>query len=159
VGFGDAGNIPTTSNGKMVAVVCMVWSLVILALPVGVIGGTFSRVWHEFAENKSLEIASLRREMVFVASAVQRMQPHKVSCLVRLEVWGDDGSDESCMPQNAEGFMGEAKLGMELSQDWRAQYASKSMHLIPRICNHELDAYSRRCLGAKFQTQVESQPP
>jgi hypothetical protein len=38
---------------------------------------------------------------------------------------------------------------------WRAQYASKSKHLISWICNHKLDAYTIRCLGATFQTQAE----
>ena len=32
-----------------------VWSLVILALPVGVIGGTFTVCWHDFAKNKIKE--------------------------------------------------------------------------------------------------------
>jgi len=117
VGFGERGNIPSTANGKVVATICMVWSLVILALPVGVVGGTFNQVWHQFTANKQTEGAAIRREMVFVASAVQRMQPHKVSCLVYLEVWGDDGADESCMPMNPDGFMGMAKLSLELVQD------------------------------------------
>merc|ERR1719197_362397 len=59
VGYGD--EFPTTSNGYIVATVCMVWSLVILALPVGVIGGTFTQVWDDFAKNKKIEAEVLRR--------------------------------------------------------------------------------------------------
>jgi hypothetical protein len=114
VGYGD--NYPTTANGYLVATICMVWSLVILALPVGVIGGTFMQVWNDFAKNKLIVAEALRQEMMHVASAVQNLEPATVSRLVLLEVWADDGCEAS-MPKNPEGFMGEAKLELELSQD------------------------------------------
>jgi hypothetical protein len=114
VGYGD--HYPTTSNGYIVAVVCMVWSLVILALPVGVIGGTFTQVWDQFAKNKISEAATLRREMKYVAHAYQRIEPAVVSRLLLLQVWNEDGQYES-MPASPEDFMGEVKLELELPPD------------------------------------------
>merc|ERR1719181_2118207 len=95
----------------------MIWGLVILALPVGVIGGTFTQVWHDFAQSKKNEAEELRKEMVYVASAVQRVQPQIVSHLVLIQVWDEDGSDPNRLPNNPESFMGEVKLQLELPQD------------------------------------------
>lgn len=142
VGFGEARNVPTTPNGKLVAAVCMVWSLVILALPVGVIGGTFHEVWHEFARVKSTESAALRREMVHVVAAVQKMQPQKVSRLVLLQVWTDDGADESSMPMNPDGFAGEVKMELELPKD---EHYSKEVRLQlssdDGVCKRKVSGY------------------
>jgi len=114
VGYGD--QYPTTSNGYIVAVVCMVWSLVILALPVGVIGGTFLQVWEDFNKTKKTEAEMLRREMVYVSRAIQRIEPAKVSRLVLLEVWNDDGTCQ-LLPNSPEDFMGEVKVELELPRD------------------------------------------
>jgi hypothetical protein len=114
VGYGDT--YPTTSNGYIVAVVCMVWSLVILALPVGVIGGTFLQVWDDFTKTKKTEAEMLRREMVYVSRAIQRIEPAKVSRLVLLEVWNDDGTCE-LLPNSPEDFMGEVRVELELPRN------------------------------------------
>lgn len=124
VGYGD--HYPTTANGYVVAVVCMVWSLVILALPVGVIGGTFTQVWEEFNRKKKSDAEMLRREMVYVAHAIQRIQPSKVSRLLLLEVWNDDGQDVP-MPASPDDFMGEVKLELELPDD--AQINGRELRL------------------------------
>jgi hypothetical protein len=115
VGYGD--EYPTSPLGKFVAAICMMWGLVILALPVGVIGGTFTQVWHDFAHLKKVEAEQLRAEMVYVASAVQRVQPQIVSHLVLIQIWDEDGSDPTRLPNNPESFMGEVKLQLELPQD------------------------------------------
>lgn len=114
VGYGD--HYPTTPNGKIVAVVCMVWSLVILALPVGVLGATFTQVWDGFAKNRKIEAAVLRREMVSVAHAIQRIEPVKASRILLLQVWNDDGQTEA-MPACPEDFMGEVKIELDLPPD------------------------------------------
>ena len=44
-------------------------------------------------------------------------------------------------------LLGQGKCCLD---DWRAQYASKSKHLISWSCNQKLDAYRIRCLGANF---------
>jgi len=132
VGYGD--HFPTTSNGYIVAVVCMVWSLVILALPVGVIGGTFTQVWADFAINKKNQAEILRREMVYVAHAIQRIQPAKVSRLLMLEVWNDDGKHEQ-MPASPEDFMGEVKIELELWPDFEVKSKEMRLRLRP---NHQV---------------------
>merc|ERR1740121_2439198 len=54
VGYGD-NHTPTTPAGKVVAGISMVWSLCVLALPIGVIGSNFSQVWKEYDEEKKEE--------------------------------------------------------------------------------------------------------
>jgi voltage-gated potassium channel len=44
VGYGDTFT-PRTPPGKAVAALTMVWSVCVLALPIGVIGGNFIQVW------------------------------------------------------------------------------------------------------------------
>jgi len=48
VGYGDEGNTATTPLGKIIGGATMIFSLVILALPVGVIGGPFRSVWDDY---------------------------------------------------------------------------------------------------------------
>lgn len=132
VGYGD--HYPTTSNGYIVAVVCMVWSLVILALPVGVIGGTFLQVWEEFAKNKKKDRDELRQEMVYVAHAIQRIEPSRVSRLFLLEVWNDSGDGEhNAMPASPEDFMGEVKLELELPMDQQVRGKELRLRLQPNL--------------------------
>jgi len=134
VGYGD--NYPTTSAGKTVAMVCMVWSLVILALPVGVIGGTFTQVWDEFAKQKVRDAENLRREMFYVANAMQKIEPSRVSKSMLLQVWNDDGSSKSecdaVMPASPEDFMGEVKLDLTLPMD-RSVIKTQKLWLQPNL--------------------------
>jgi len=130
VGYGD--HYPTTSNGYIVAVVCMVWSLVILALPVGVIGGTFTQVWDEFARNKKTQAEALRKEMVYVAHAIQKIEPAKVSRLLLLQIWNDDGQYEA-MPASPEDFMGEVKIELELPPDTEIRGKEMRLRLNPNF--------------------------
>merc|ERR1719223_304560 len=51
VGYGDYYS-PTTVAGKFVAGISMVWSLCVLALPIGVIGGNFAMVWEDYDKEK-----------------------------------------------------------------------------------------------------------
>eukprot|EP00747_Dinoflagellata_sp_TGD_P184158 gnl/TRDRNA2_/TRDRNA2_39549_c0_seq1.p1 gnl/TRDRNA2_/TRDRNA2_39549_c0~~gnl/TRDRNA2_/TRDRNA2_39549_c0_seq1.p1 ORF type:complete len:839 (+),score=127.51 gnl/TRDRNA2_/TRDRNA2_39549_c0_seq1:46-2517(+) len=118
VGYGD--NFPVTTYGYVVAVVCMVWSLVILALPVGVIGGTFTQVWDSFAQEKKVLAQEMRREMRFVTSAIQSIDPAKVSKLMLVEIWNDTSDPQNTCLSTKAGpaeFMGEAKFELELESD------------------------------------------
>lgn len=116
VGYGDMEHYPTSPNGKIVAAICMIWSIVILALPVGLMGGTFIHIWHDFDKQKRRDAEKLRREMMYVASALERIEPAKVSRVVLLEVWAYGAGDLLSMPTNPEGFMGEAKIELEITQ-------------------------------------------
>jgi len=51
VGYGDM--VPNTWAGKLVAAICMVSSIVIMALPISVIGANFSRAWMDKKEQTS----------------------------------------------------------------------------------------------------------
>jgi len=141
VGYGD--HYPTTSNGYIVAVVCMVWSLVILALPVGVIGGTFLQVWEDFAKNKKKDREELRREMVYVAHAIQRIEPAKVSRLLLLEVWNDDNCQNASMPASPEDFMGEVKIELDIPPDKEIRGREMRLKLHPNlsVVKREISGY------------------
>jgi len=113
VGYGD--QFPTTSTGYMVAVLTMVFSLVILALPVGVIGGTFSQVWDELKIQRKLEEDALRQEMKFITKAIQKLDPTRMSTMMLIEVWNDQlGSEGITARPSASKFMGEAKFKLDL---------------------------------------------
>lgn len=87
VGYGD--QYPTTVVGYLVAVGTMIFSLVILALPVGVIGGTFSQVWDEFLQEKNSAALARKKEMEEITSAMQLIDPCMMSRLIMVEVWND----------------------------------------------------------------------
>jgi len=118
VGYGD--HYPTTGLGKVVATGTMVFSFVILALPVGVIGGNFSNVWENYDKEKIREEKTFKEEQLFVTTQMQWLAPEKLSKMMLIEVW-----DDTCMlttePQDdrpsAHCFMGEAKCSLSLPVD------------------------------------------
>merc|ERR1712207_48532 len=85
VGYGDM--FPTTSSGYFVGSLTMVFSLVIMALPVGVIGGTFTKVWDDFEEEKQRQADALKREKSYMTLARQRINPAALTKVVLVEVW------------------------------------------------------------------------
>lgn len=125
VGYGDV--YPTTTLGYIVSVATMVFALVILSLPVGVVGGTFSNVWKAFDEEKKSEEEAKRREIAYITSAMQKIDPTTMSNLLFIEVWNErfpppqsKGCLEQCglrrqdlYPHPAE-FMGQVRLELEL---------------------------------------------
>jgi len=125
VGYGDENNYPKTAWGYTIAVLTMVFSLVMLALPVGVIGGTFSQVWSEFDAEKKREAEMVRQETFFVTQSMQRLDPDQMCRMMLIEVW-DDSSMKIAEPRGKAQrkacghraapfhFMGEAKLELEL---------------------------------------------
>lgn len=97
----------------------MLFSFVILALPVGVIAGTFGSVWDANEQEKKAQGAHLKTEVEFVAYEIARLDPRGLLNLLLIEVWDDrhgvpicDGSE----PQKAS-FMGEAKVFLDLKAD------------------------------------------
>lgn len=122
VGYGDANNYPRTAWGFLVTTLTMVFSLVMLALPVGVIGGTFSQVWSEFDEEKQREAEMVRQELFFVTTSLQRLDPEQMCRMMLIEVWDDHsnfgeaarGVREAKVRSSPFRFMGEAKLELEL---------------------------------------------
>jgi len=124
VGYGD--QYPTTTQGYLVAVATLVFSLVILALPVGVIGGTFSQVWAEFDDEKQRQALARKLDLQSMSAARQMIDPYAMSNLLLIQVWNErlpsqDGHEAFSFPPEgvdsrpdpAE-FLGEVKLELEL---------------------------------------------
>merc|ERR1719199_418281 len=92
----------------------MVFSLVIAALPVGVIGGNFTQAWFDYDQEKQREAAQTDKDRMFITSAIQRIDPHEMSRLVYVEVWNErlpdeDGRGKSTRPDVAE-FLGQVHI-------------------------------------------------
>eukprot|EP00929_Paragymnodinium_shiwhaense_P112579 TRINITY_DN80827_c0_g1_i1.p1 TRINITY_DN80827_c0_g1~~TRINITY_DN80827_c0_g1_i1.p1 ORF type:complete len:732 (-),score=142.73 TRINITY_DN80827_c0_g1_i1:57-2252(-) len=130
VGYGDY--YPTTSVGYVIAVATMVMSIVILALPVGVIGGNFQQKWEHYEEEAKTLVVSQAKEIEAITSAIQTIDPFSMSSLMLIEVWNDrfpqdakktwSGPDVDPViaaarrvPLDAE-FMGQCVIPLELSQ-------------------------------------------
>eukprot|EP00929_Paragymnodinium_shiwhaense_P007996 TRINITY_DN111918_c0_g1_i1.p1 TRINITY_DN111918_c0_g1~~TRINITY_DN111918_c0_g1_i1.p1 ORF type:complete len:733 (-),score=115.06 TRINITY_DN111918_c0_g1_i1:143-2341(-) len=125
VGYGDV--VPTTSLGYAIAVATMVTSIVILALPVGVIGGSFSQNWANYDKDESSSVQIKAREMAAITSSIQKIDPMLMSTLMLVEVWNDRFPEQSLqawgpsfelqsMPYSAE-FMGQAAIELELPEN------------------------------------------
>jgi len=105
-----------------VTVATLLFSLVILALPVAVIGSTFGQVWESFDSERRKDMANLRNEKVFVTSTIQRLDPTSMSKLMFIEVWnhqgsGSEDSQEALQCQyrgTGSTFMGEATIELDL---------------------------------------------
>jgi hypothetical protein len=88
VGYGD--KFPTTTLGYIIAVATMMFSLVILALPVGVIGGNFGTVWKEVEGEKKAFVEGKQMEEATIKASFQRFAPHEhMSKLMLIDVWFD----------------------------------------------------------------------
>jgi len=133
VGYGDLVNHPRTGWGYVVTMITMVFSLVMLALPVGVIGGTFSQVWSEFDEERKREAELVRQELFFVTTSLQRLDPEQMCRMMLVEVWDDHGLLGQAKARSAPfRFMGEAKLELELPCNTRIM-RQKTLQLQPNM--------------------------
>lgn len=110
VGYGD--EFPITPLGKIVSTFTMLFSLIILALPVGVIGNCFSTVWDDYAHERREMTHVLDKETNYITESTQSLDPSCMSNLMLIEIWNDDKTSKprQC-PSN---FMGEVKVSMEL---------------------------------------------
>jgi len=107
-GYGDMS--PTTEAGMVTAGICMIWSLSVIALPVGVIGANFEKVWEEYDKEKraerELRLTEKRRERSTLAS----MDPLSLSTRLRIEVFHDS---QMVTPEN-DVFIGEAEATLRI---------------------------------------------
>merc|ERR1711870_52648 len=86
VGYGD--HYPTTDLGYIVAVALMLFSLVMTALPVGVIGGNFASVWEHVHEEKRQKAEDKMKESSTIKTAFQKFFPfEKMSNVMLIDVW------------------------------------------------------------------------
>jgi hypothetical protein len=118
VGYGEP-DVPKSPFGKVIAVLTMILSVIILALPVGVVGSTFRQVWSEVDHEKHQGKVDERKEMFFVTRSIQRYDPAKLSTLILIEVWNDHGPPHAGVTSRRlpAAFMGEARMEMDLPPD------------------------------------------
>jgi len=108
VGYGDM--YPTTDLGKVTAGVAAVWSLCVMALPVGVIGANFQRVWEEYDQEKRTERELLRCAEKMERQAEGMVDPLSHSRRLLFEVYHDSGMHT---PVN-DIFLGETEIQLQL---------------------------------------------
>jgi len=159
VGYGDENNFPKTPFGKMIAVVTMVFSLVILALPVGVIGGTFIQVWEEYKKERSIMLEESDKEMTCVTLAVQKLEPWRLSTLLMVEVWHSSHPD-STIPRQQESmqrrppashFLGQAILQLDLPNNRQTSHEVRM-----KLCND--GEPMKRCISGSVTVKYNWEP-
>lgn len=84
-------------------------------------------------ERKKEDAEILRREMEYIAHAIQRIEPSKVSRLLYLQVWNDDGQSMTDMPASPEDFMGEVKIELELPENGEVRGKEMRLRLQPNL--------------------------
>jgi len=108
VGYGDV--YPITEAGKMVASITMVWSLCVIALPIGVIGLNFEVVWREYDMEKLHDILTKAKDAEMSKDTVLSLEPLNYSRMARFEVFHD-----SCLAgEENDVFLGQAEAELEL---------------------------------------------
>mmetsp|Transcript_71621 Transcript_71621/g.142131 ORF Transcript_71621/g.142131 Transcript_71621/m.142131 type:complete len:811 (-) Transcript_71621:47-2479(-) len=126
VGYGDENHYPKTPTGKAVAYLNMLFSLAILTLPVGVIGSTFAQVWYIYKIECQEAITLKRDQLRYITSAIQRLEPSRLSSVLLFEVWHDkDGQEGVTSRPHDSRFMGEAKLQLTLPPQREVQRTVK----------------------------------
>jgi hypothetical protein len=110
VGYGD--QVPTTIFGRVVAGFTMVWSLIVIALPVGVIGATFNRVWEEFDREKLCETELKLLEHRMVRHTVMALEPVTLCRKLHFEVRHDTNFRMIKPDRENDLFVGEAEVMM-----------------------------------------------
>jgi len=111
VGYGD--HFPTSSMGYVIAVLTMVLSSVIAALPIGVIGSNFEQVWKELVDEKKANAKQMARDQRFITSAKQKINPMEMSKLLYIEVWNQRLSGLKEFTEDAETITKMSKEEME----------------------------------------------
>jgi voltage-gated potassium channel len=125
VGYGD--HFPTTPLGYTIATAFMIFSLVMMALPIGVIGGTFATVWEEVQETRERSKAERKGQGGIIKASFQRFEPFAtMSKLMLIDVWNERfpiaesggvlDPNSSTRPLKGD-FMGQVRLELNLSQE------------------------------------------
>merc|ERR1719379_309194 len=128
---------PTNTGGWIVGAATMMYSMVILALPVGVIGGNFTQAWALYTLRKERQLRETEKDKQFITSAIQRIDPFAMSNLMLVEIWHERFPVEEsgalpregliARPDPAE-FLGSVNLQLDLPHDRRVD-ASLSLKL------------------------------
>mmetsp|Transcript_65965 Transcript_65965/g.214642 ORF Transcript_65965/g.214642 Transcript_65965/m.214642 type:complete len:820 (+) Transcript_65965:121-2580(+) len=130
VGYGDIYT-PRTPNGKAVAGITMVWSLCVLALPIGVIGSHFENVWFDYDDEKREEEANKLREEASLLRSQAVSDPLFWGKRLLFEVWHDSGIQTKDGSQSE--FLGEIHCPLDLD----AREASRKYMRMPLLSNYQ----------------------
>mmetsp|Transcript_83745 Transcript_83745/g.233569 ORF Transcript_83745/g.233569 Transcript_83745/m.233569 type:complete len:774 (-) Transcript_83745:239-2560(-) len=130
VGYGDVS--PTTDWGKFAALCAMIWSLCVLALPVGVIGSNFENVWKEYDVEKRAEKDLKAREKRVERYALGSLDPLSYSRRLFLEVY----HDSQLATKDNDVFLGEVEVILDIGP--------KSTKVVRRTLLLELDENRRK---------------
>jgi len=129
VGYGDS-HTPTTFSGKLVSAVTMLWSLCVLALPIGVVGNNFSQVWEEYdTERKEAELDKKQQEIMLKKSLIFG-NPFYFCQQIRLEVWHDCGIVAG---ERQREFLGEVECILDLPPDTATSKVCEGIRLEPNF--------------------------
>lgn len=109
VGYGDS--FPTTSYGYLVAVGTMMFGLVVMALPVGVVGDNFSNEWASYHESKEKERTRRELDQKAITFSVQRDDPSELSNMLLIEVWNHRFPDRKSGWKDLQRSRTEEKIG------------------------------------------------
>jgi len=110
VGYGDV--YPTTFFGQITGSVAMIWSLCMLALPVGVIGSTFEQVWKEYDQEKKMERYLRESEHKTVKQILGLIDPLSYSRRLYLEVY----HDSQLATKDNDIFIGEVEVELDIQE-------------------------------------------
>ncbi|CAE8627882.1 unnamed protein product [Polarella glacialis] len=138
VGYGDV--VPRTVAGKITAGICMVWSLCVLALPVGVIGHNFQAVWLEYDAQKKNEFSVQENARKMAKMTIGNIDPISNSRMVKVEVYHRSGF---CRQEVNDVFIGQGEV--ELGLDPVSLTSASSPIVVPLTENRA--KFNRRVSG------------
>lgn len=122
VGYGDV--LPSTTLGKFSAGFAMVWSLCVLALPVGVIGDNFQEIWDQYDKENRMEKELQAGNWRMVRNAVHAVDPVMHAKVMLVEVFHDSAMHSA----ENDVFIGEAEVHLELDPS-SPEEVTRSMRL------------------------------
>eukprot|EP00746_Dinoflagellata_sp_MGD_P013168 gnl/MRDRNA2_/MRDRNA2_128361_c0_seq1.p1 gnl/MRDRNA2_/MRDRNA2_128361_c0~~gnl/MRDRNA2_/MRDRNA2_128361_c0_seq1.p1 ORF type:complete len:755 (+),score=110.04 gnl/MRDRNA2_/MRDRNA2_128361_c0_seq1:71-2335(+) len=112
VGYGDNGNFPTTGTGKAIAAIAIIWSLCVLALPIGVIGSNFEQVWSEFDDERAMEREMARSEDLLFSNSACLVDPLVKCRNLVIEIYHDAAEHIASDVNNI--FLGKVEIKMDI---------------------------------------------
>lgn len=124
VGYGDM--FPTTDAGKITAGLAMVYSLCVLALPVGVIGANFNEVWKDYDDERTVERELKDSEETLMKMVLEKMDPLVCCRRLMLELY----HNSQMFSGENDIFLGEAEVELDLSPDRATPNPPRKLELL-----------------------------
>ncbi|CAE8707280.1 unnamed protein product [Polarella glacialis] len=155
---GGNSGFASTCMGQVVTMATMVWSLIIIALGVGMVGGSFVQVWNQHATEQKLEAQTLRRELADVSASIHRVEPEKVAKLMMVEIWHDDGNCDRPQHAAADNYLGEACFSLPILADEKVEW-EKTLPLVADPRKLAIERKITGCVTVSFSWQPLAPAP